>query len=316
MLWQAGLAHRDIKPANLLVRDGHVMLIDVAFAQVHPSPWRQAIDLANMMLVLAVRTDAERVYQRALDHFTPDEIAEAFAAARGVASPTQLRTVMKQDGRDLLAEFRALAPTRRPISLQRWGPKRVLLAAGLAIAAIFVFANVYSMFTPADLPVNAQPTCGTDDVMILIAQAVPSAVSVPCIAAVPAGWDVEGVHARRGLARFRLEASGNEVEVTLRPPGNCTVEGASEVPTDEVGMRRFERPEQLPPDLRMTRTYLYEGGCVTYRLELEGDAGAQLIHDVDAALAFHPRGDIVRDVDERSGGLSLCGAEAPRCVGE
>ena len=39
-----------------------------------------------MMLVLAVRTDAERVYRRALDYFTPDELAEAFAATRGVAA--------------------------------------------------------------------------------------------------------------------------------------------------------------------------------------------------------------------------------------
>ena len=92
-LWNVGLAHRDIKPANLLVRDGHLVVIDVAFAQVRPSPWREAVDLANMMLVLAVRTDAERVYQRALAYFTPDEIAEAFAAARGIASPTQLRSV-------------------------------------------------------------------------------------------------------------------------------------------------------------------------------------------------------------------------------
>jgi serine/threonine protein kinase len=30
-LWHAGLAHRDIKPANLLVRDGRMLLIDVAF---------------------------------------------------------------------------------------------------------------------------------------------------------------------------------------------------------------------------------------------------------------------------------------------
>ena len=133
-LWDAGLAHRDIKPANLLVKDGHLVVIDVAFAQVRPSPWREAVDLANMMLVLAVRTDAERVYQRALAYFTPDEIAEAFAAARGIASPTQLRSVMKQDGRDLVAQFRALAPARRPISLQRWGPRRVLMALGIAAA--------------------------------------------------------------------------------------------------------------------------------------------------------------------------------------
>ena len=134
-LWDAGLAHRDIKPANLLVRDKQVLVIDVAFAQVRPSPWRQAIDLANMMLVLAVRTDSQRVYDRALQFFTPDEIAEAFAAARGVASPSQLRSVMKQDGRDLIGEFRALAPQRQPIALQRWSAKRVLTIAALAAGA-------------------------------------------------------------------------------------------------------------------------------------------------------------------------------------
>ena len=37
-LWHAGLAHRDVKPANLLVRDGQLLLIDVAFAEARPSP--------------------------------------------------------------------------------------------------------------------------------------------------------------------------------------------------------------------------------------------------------------------------------------
>src|SRR5215216_4140210 len=52
-LWEAGLAHRDIKPANLLVRDRQVLLIDVAFIELRPTPWRQAVDLANMMLCLS-----------------------------------------------------------------------------------------------------------------------------------------------------------------------------------------------------------------------------------------------------------------------
>jgi membrane-associated phospholipid phosphatase len=55
-LWDAGLAHRDIKPANLLVRNDQLLLIDVAFAEARPTPWRQAVDLANMMLCLALRS--------------------------------------------------------------------------------------------------------------------------------------------------------------------------------------------------------------------------------------------------------------------
>jgi serine/threonine protein kinase len=69
-LWDAGLAHRDIKPANLLVRDGRLLLIDVFFTEVRPTPWRQGVDLANMMLCLALRSSPELVYRRALGQFT------------------------------------------------------------------------------------------------------------------------------------------------------------------------------------------------------------------------------------------------------
>ena len=64
-MWDVGLAHRDIKPANLMVQRGELKLIDVFFVQVRPSPWRQAVDLANMMLVLALRSDARTVYDAA-----------------------------------------------------------------------------------------------------------------------------------------------------------------------------------------------------------------------------------------------------------
>jgi serine/threonine protein kinase len=86
-LWDAGLAHRDIKPANLLVRDRRLLLIDVAFVQARPSPWRQAVDLANMMLCLALRSSPEVVYQRALGQFTVEEITEGFAAPAGWPRP-------------------------------------------------------------------------------------------------------------------------------------------------------------------------------------------------------------------------------------
>jgi serine/threonine protein kinase len=143
-MWDEGLAHRDVKPANLMVRDGELKLIDVFFVQVRPSPWRQAVDLANMMMVLALRSDAPRVYEHAVGLFSPDEIAEAFAATRGVASPTQLRSMMKDDGRDLLEEFRALAPARDEVRIQRWSLRRVGLTVTALLALLFALGLIVS----------------------------------------------------------------------------------------------------------------------------------------------------------------------------
>ena len=135
-LWEAGLAHRDIKPANLLVRDGRLLLIDSAFAEIRPSPWRQAVDLGNMMLVLALRSDVRTVYDRARLRFSDSEIAEAFAATRGLTMPSQLRRMIREHGRDLHAEFTKLLPQRLPpIRIQRWTVRRVGLLVGVVVLA-------------------------------------------------------------------------------------------------------------------------------------------------------------------------------------
>jgi tRNA A-37 threonylcarbamoyl transferase component Bud32/membrane-associated phospholipid phosphatase len=145
-MWEIGLAHRDIKPANLLVRDGQLVIIDTAFAEVRPSPWRQAVDLANMMLVLALRTDAERVYQRARRQFTEEEIAEAFAATRGLTMPTQLRRMIRQQGRDLHAQFLALLPYRLPpVRIQLWSWRRVVLTIATLLGALLGLMIAISM---------------------------------------------------------------------------------------------------------------------------------------------------------------------------
>ena len=134
--WDIGVAHRDVKPANLLVRDGHLQLVDVSELEVRPSPWRQAVDLSNMLLVLALRTDPERVYARATKVFTPDEIAEACASAVGLTIPTELQIKLKTDGRPLLKRFRELAPERAPISIQRWSTQRLTLTAAAAVGVL------------------------------------------------------------------------------------------------------------------------------------------------------------------------------------
>ena len=306
-LWDAGIAHRDIKPGNLMVRAGQLLLIDVAFAQVRPSPWRQAVDLGNMMLVLAVRTDPARVYQRALTYFTDAELAEAFAATRGVASPTQLRAFIKRDPRDLLAEFRTLAPQRRPIVLQRWSARRVTLAA--AMLAIFAVPAVLglTLLLPASIPSVHAPDCGTGHTMILAAQAVPSAAFLPCINALPPGWTAAGGQIASGRASFMLNSGQPGLQTaTITLTATCDLAGARQVPSGQPGMSQFERPVPRSSDVRY---YVFPGGCVTDRFVVTAAAAPVLTTTVDRAVAFIPRSELVGYVRHIEG-LALCGRGA------
>jgi hypothetical protein len=150
-MWDAGLAHRDIKPANLLLTGGRVWIVDVAFAEIRPSPWRQAVDLANMMLTLALCTSPERVYERATRLFSPDEIAEAFAATRAVTVPAQLRALLHERDDDLPAMFRAMAPDRPSVAIQRWTVRRAGLTFGVIAAAVVVLGLVIANLRLAGL---------------------------------------------------------------------------------------------------------------------------------------------------------------------
>jgi tRNA A-37 threonylcarbamoyl transferase component Bud32/membrane-associated phospholipid phosphatase len=311
-LWDAGLAHRDIKPGNLMVRDHQVLLVDAFFVQVRPSPWRQAVDLGNMMLVLAVGSDPERVYQRALRYFTPSEIAEAFAATRGVASPTQLRAVMKQDGRDLLAQFRRLAPERRPIGIQRWGLRRFGLALValtlLTVALLFVAATLSPL---RDIDVLASPTCKAQNVTVLMAQAVPSATAVPCISSRPAGLSFGGATVRDGLARFWLDSDlAGEKAVAVTLTRTCDTANTRPVSSDEAAAERLDNKDATSDGgSSVDRFYRFPGGCVSYDYSFPSKNVAELEADAEEALGFLQRDHLVQYVKAQDN-LTLCGAGA------
>jgi len=287
-MWDVGLAYRDIKPANLMVQDGRLRLIDVFFVQVRPSPWRQAVDLGNMMLVLALRSDPEHVYERALAYFTPEDLSEAFAATRGVASPTQLRASMKADGRGLLETFRELAPPRKPIGIQRWSMRRVLLIIATVFLLFLTLLAGIALFIPSRGDVG-NADCGTGRTMQLMAQAVPTATKLPCIEELPLGWGTEQASVVRGRASFTLRIGLLEmvspVTVTLT--------------------------ETCPADTAL-QTIPVDGGCVTYQVPPGTEAGSVPSFDEGGGLAFTDRVELVASVD-RDEDLVLCGTEAPAC---
>jgi hypothetical protein len=135
---------------------------------------------------------------------------------------------MKRDPRDLLGEFRALAPPREPIALQRWGTRRVALAVTVLVVLLAAVEISVSAFKPAGNLGTYPPVCGTGHSMILSAQAVPSAAKLPCVAALPSGWTVGGTDVGNGHAQFWLDsdepgAQAAGLRVTARPHGAVCV---------------------------------------------------------------------------------------------
>jgi tRNA A-37 threonylcarbamoyl transferase component Bud32/membrane-associated phospholipid phosphatase len=307
-LWDAGLAHRDVKPANLLVRDGHLLLIDVAFVQARPSPWRQAVDLANMMLCLGLRSSPEQVYERALRQFSVEEITEGFAAARGLALPSQLRRMLKAQGRDLHAEFVRLLPSPpQPVSIQRWSLRRVgLLALVVVLVVLFGsfiasgFANNEAGATPLN---NTSLRCTDLEPLWLQAQAVPSASMVPCVQYLPVGWSVAMVTVNDGRSVLTLDhdrAGAAALVVRLTPA--CVPGGAVEGPSATTGVRHYQRIESRSGEFTATWYDQFPGGCVTSRLHLTSDPNGEFAAQAPQVLGFTSRAALQEALSQRSDG--------------
>ena len=149
---------------------------------------------------------------------------------------------------------------------------------------------------------GVRPTCRSTDVLILAAQSVPTAGLVPCVQVLPAGWSYGPVDIRSGRTRFSLDsdrAGVSAVRVTLTEA--CDTRKATEIPTDEPGTRRFEEIEVVTPGFAATRSYLFRGGCVTYRFRFEQE-GRILVNESSLALAFVTREALAEEVRRMSDG--------------
>ena len=319
-LWDANLAHRDIKPANLLVRDGKLYLIDVFFAEIHPSPWRQAVDLANMMLCLALRSSPQQVYQRALQQFTVGEISEAFAAARGLALPSQLRKLMRAQGRNLHAEFVRLLPEPpRPIGVQRWSTRRVVLLALVLLALIpavplaWAFARSSANPGGAAAVTGGNGSCTQIEELWLEAQSVPSASRIPCIQAFPAGV-VGALAVRDGESVLELsqasldinlnaggepQAAAQAGSVTIRLTASCAPQRTGNGQTVAPGVRRVrtQGPGGTPQVVDV-----FAGGCLIYQPEPGIGPSDPLLDQAQRAVGFRTRDELRDALRRRSGG--------------
>jgi hypothetical protein len=285
-----------------------MLLIDVAFVEARPSPWRQAVDLANMMLCLALRSSPEVVYRRALQYFTVEEITEGFAAARGLALPSQLRRMLRTQGRNLHAEFVRLLPSPpQPIRVQRWSARRVglwaLILALVVLAATssgVLFDNREAVQTPLHI---TSLDCTDLEPLWLQAQAVPSASLVPCVRYLPVGWSVAEVAVNNGRSVLTLDHDrAGAAALVVRLTATCDPHGAVQGPSATPGVRHFQRIESPTGEFTATWYDQFPGGCVTSRLHLTTDPNGEFAGQAPQVLGFTTRTALQEALSRRSDG--------------
>ena len=143
--------------------------------------------------------------------------------------------------------------------------------------------------------------------VLLMAQSVPTAAYVPCLASMPVGWHVADVQARNDGAGFSLDSDRDGVRaLEIRLTGDCDTSEATEIPSDRPEMRRLEEVTSLTPQYVGRRYYVFEGGCITVHFRLAGQNPTEPL-----AVATQSVGTLTREAlrahvrDETDGRLEL-----------
>jgi hypothetical protein len=183
--------------------------------------------------------------------------------------------------------------------------RRLLLAAVACLVLAGCGEPVTGGFFTAREPVcRYQGRQGTT-LVVLMAQAVPTASQLPCIELLPAGWSVSDIFVRNGRVRFSLDSDRvgmHAVQVVLEQ--FCTLGNVTRVPSDHPGTRRYQEVISIEPGRRYRGAvyYLFPGGCVTYRLDFRSDEQARPLTEVSLALGFVPRDDVRKTVSDYTHG--------------
>jgi hypothetical protein len=153
------------------------------------------------------------------------------------------------------------------------------------------------------------PLCGTGDDgagngVILMAQSVPTASWVPCLrTALPLGWRFDRLEARNGSSRFWLDSDRDGTEaIQVRLERSCATSGATEIASDQAGMRRLERVLRVSPTFSGERYYVFAGGCLTFVFHLGSGSPGEALALASQAVGVVSRADLRAQVHRRSGG--------------
>ncbi len=143
---------------------------------------------------------------------------------------------------------------------------------------------------------RTMPGCDADGRLGIVAQSVPGAAYVPCVAELPAGWSFAGLRVNHRGTRIKLESdrADRTVEVTLS--ATCDITGATPIAPSDPGTRTYQRIESIDPRYAGEFIDVFPGGCVTTRYDFARGAHVALITELQQIVGLYSRQQLSQEL--------------------
>lgn len=169
---------------------------------------------------------------------------------------------------------------------------RLLGVAAVAIGLLSACAEDGSSF---------MPRCSAHQRLAVVAQSVPDASYVPCVAELPAGWTFEDLDVDDEGATITLESDRADrvVDVTLSP--SCSLGDATPIAPSDEGVRTYQRVDAISPRYAGRVIDVFPGGCVTAVFDFERGPHVALVTEMQEAVGLYSRRQLRQELNAELG---------------
>jgi hypothetical protein len=152
------------------------------------------------------------------------------------------------------------------------------------VAAVVVSASACGFTATA-----AMPRCEASQRLGIVAQSVPGAAYLPCVAELPPGWSFESFDVDDDGTRFSLRSDRADRPVDVELAASCDVGSATPVAPRDEGVRTYQLAESVSPRFAGRFYDVFAQGCVTYDFDFARGPHIALIDELQRAVDLYPR---------------------------
>jgi hypothetical protein len=162
------------------------------------------------------------------------------------------------------------------------------------VAVLVAVTALGACAAPAD---RSMPACEAGPRLAIIAQSVPDAAYVPCIADLPTGWSFTRLDVDDEGTTIDLDSDRADRGVEVALTSTCDVGRATPIDPSDEGTRSYQLVESIDPRYAGQIIDVFPGGCVVSAYDFERGPHVALITELQQAVELYSRRELRQQLD-------------------